>query len=360
MNARKITFRNVGIVKRSRVWLNSETGVEIIKGANFAEVGLYYVATPSQGRDNRSIFAAVKTFAEARTRATALVERFRAVIAKDHDEALADENARWNEQAGRAQTRGWMEAHGLLDVPGHELAAATIAARGADEVEAHDENMNRHIDGGPRCSRECKRAGRTVPGLTAERSGHLPTCPRKAYIHAGRYSQREWAAPLIALAYDEALVENLARFSKGGPKCSVRCEALPGSVMARGHDVDCPRRAYAAAGPFSLWRNAERLIGNAHEDALREDGERFPLHVDHGTGVKIIRTLGIHGMPVLRVMRPVRDGFKIAASRDVNDEAGAVTAAARVIAEQWEYIAGAQLAAIDEDARRTAQQLAAA
>lgn len=243
MNARKITFRNVGIVKRSRVWLNSETGVEIIKGANFAEVGLYYVTTPSQGRDNRSIFAAVKTFVEARTRATALVERFRAVIAKDHDEALE---------------------------------------------------------------------------------------------------------------------ENLKRFAAGGPRCSKRCGALPGEVIARGHDVDCPRRAYAAAGPFSIWWNAERLIGNAHEDALREDGERFPLHVDHGTGVKIVRTLGIHGMPVLRVMRPVRDGFRIAASRDVNDEAGAVTAAARVIAEQWEYIAGAQLAAIDEDARRTAQQLAAA
>lgn len=91
-----ITFPNIGIVKGSRVWRNRETGVEIVKGANFAEVGLYYICVPTapgahDGAQGRRMVAHRTSFAEAREIATRRAAHWRAVIARAntiaHDEA---------------------------------------------------------------------------------------------------------------------------------------------------------------------------------------------------------------------------------------------------------------------------------
>lgn len=61
MKQRKITFRNVGVEQGSRVWRNSETGVEIV-----CEMGGYTVVIPSDGGE-RVLFA--DTLAQAREHA---------------------------------------------------------------------------------------------------------------------------------------------------------------------------------------------------------------------------------------------------------------------------------------------------
>lgn len=85
--ARKLTFPNVGTIQGSRVWRNSETGVEIVKGRNFAEVGLYYVCVPKVGPDVRRVVAHRGTLAAARTLAVSYAEAWREVIADHYDEA---------------------------------------------------------------------------------------------------------------------------------------------------------------------------------------------------------------------------------------------------------------------------------
>jgi hypothetical protein len=98
VTTRKITFRNVGVEQGSRVWRNSETGVEIIKGKNFAEVGLYYVAQASLDKAGRDAVAATPTLAEARKLATALADVTRHRIAKSYTEALLEDSDREGER----------------------------------------------------------------------------------------------------------------------------------------------------------------------------------------------------------------------------------------------------------------------
>lgn len=86
--ARKLTFPNVGTIQGSRVWRNSETGVEIVKGKNFAEVGLYYVCAPKVGPDVRRVVSAFRTLSEARKGATGLAEAMRDLIGRDHLDAI--------------------------------------------------------------------------------------------------------------------------------------------------------------------------------------------------------------------------------------------------------------------------------
>ena len=105
--ARKITFSNVGIVKGSRVWRNHETGVEIIKGSNFAEVGLYYVCVPTapsarDGDQTRRMVGRSTTLKGARDTATWYAHHWRAVIAKAHTAACLEDSVREGERlAGR-------------------------------------------------------------------------------------------------------------------------------------------------------------------------------------------------------------------------------------------------------------------
>jgi hypothetical protein len=90
MAERKITFRNVGVVKGSRVWRNSETGVEIIKGKNFAEVGLYYVCIPvaaGTSADGRRVVGSQSSLAAARLCAKGYAYAGRAAIAEAYDAA---------------------------------------------------------------------------------------------------------------------------------------------------------------------------------------------------------------------------------------------------------------------------------
>src|SRR5690349_13823059 len=92
---RKITFRNAGVVKGSRVWLNTETGVEIIKGANFAEVGLYYVCEPTRDAMGRTMVSHHKTLSAARVAATAQAMHWRGwIIPNAYAEALRENRAR--------------------------------------------------------------------------------------------------------------------------------------------------------------------------------------------------------------------------------------------------------------------------
>jgi hypothetical protein len=104
MTERKITFRNTGLVKGSRVWRNSETGVEIIKGKNFAEVGLYYVCIPvaageRNGADGRRVVGSQSSLAAARLCAKGYAYAGRAAIAEAYTEALDEHSSRYWEQA---------------------------------------------------------------------------------------------------------------------------------------------------------------------------------------------------------------------------------------------------------------------
>jgi hypothetical protein len=90
--ARKITFANVGIEQGSRVWRNSETGVEIIKGKNFTANGLYYVCIPAAPKEmcgpvGRRIVGSQSSLAAARLCAKGYAYAGRAAIAEAYDAA---------------------------------------------------------------------------------------------------------------------------------------------------------------------------------------------------------------------------------------------------------------------------------
>lgn len=89
---RKITFTNVGIAQGSRVWRNSETGVEIIKGKHFGKVGLYYVCIPAQTKEGRVAHGAERTLAKARDLATVMVRIKRDGIAAAYAAACLEDS----------------------------------------------------------------------------------------------------------------------------------------------------------------------------------------------------------------------------------------------------------------------------
>lgn len=88
--ARAITFPYVGEIKGSKVWRNTETGVEIIKGANFAEVGLYYVAVPALSSDARTVVTTADALAKAREYAARAAGTMREEIAAAYGEAVME------------------------------------------------------------------------------------------------------------------------------------------------------------------------------------------------------------------------------------------------------------------------------
>jgi hypothetical protein len=92
--ARKITFPNVGIEQGSQVWRNSETGIEIIKGKNFAEVGLYYICLPDLSKDGRRMVDTASTLAQARVKARIRAEYRRDRIATDYTLACLEDSDR--------------------------------------------------------------------------------------------------------------------------------------------------------------------------------------------------------------------------------------------------------------------------
>lgn len=105
MNTRKITFRNVGIVQGSRVWRNSETGVEIIKGKNFAMNGLYFVAVPTLDSTGRYIGTTCTSLATARRMAAIHVEQWRIRIRRAHTEAFLEDSDRNGERLAADRER---------------------------------------------------------------------------------------------------------------------------------------------------------------------------------------------------------------------------------------------------------------
>jgi hypothetical protein len=91
--ARKITFPNVGVIQGSRVWRNSETGVEIIKGKNFKLNGFYYVAVPTRTAEGRMIVATRDSLKGARGAATYYVDwQMRTSIAQAYIEASLEDS----------------------------------------------------------------------------------------------------------------------------------------------------------------------------------------------------------------------------------------------------------------------------
>lgn len=98
---RKITFTNVGIVQGSRVWRNSETGVEIIKGKNFSMNGLYFVAVPTLDSRGRYIGTTCTSLATARRMAAIHAEQWRIRIRQAHKEALLEDSDRDGERLMR-------------------------------------------------------------------------------------------------------------------------------------------------------------------------------------------------------------------------------------------------------------------
>lgn len=117
MRDRKITFTNIGIVQGSRVWRNSETGVEIIKGKNFEEVGLYYVCIPviSPNGAGRRMVSHQTSLSRARSMATDYVWTMRHWIEEAYTAACLEDAYR---NRHRAQLRNWRWPHlgrGLLN-----------------------------------------------------------------------------------------------------------------------------------------------------------------------------------------------------------------------------------------------------
>jgi len=99
MRGRKITFRNIGIVQGSRVWQNSETGVEIIKGKNFAEVGLYYICAPTMDGSGRTVIATRTKHDISVAVARSYAVQFRAEIAQAYIEAVGTHSSDYWERA---------------------------------------------------------------------------------------------------------------------------------------------------------------------------------------------------------------------------------------------------------------------
>lgn len=87
---RKITFPYVGIIEGSRVWQNAETGVQIVKGKNFVEVGLYYVLAPTRYSNAPDLMVYVNTLTGARIAAYAVAEMVRAEIGDAYEQATAE------------------------------------------------------------------------------------------------------------------------------------------------------------------------------------------------------------------------------------------------------------------------------
>ena len=98
MSERKITFPGVGTEQGSRVWRNAETGVEIIRGKNFKEAGLYYVCVPTLDEAGRMVIGTATTLAQARVKARVRAEYRRDRIATDYTLALLEDSDRNGER----------------------------------------------------------------------------------------------------------------------------------------------------------------------------------------------------------------------------------------------------------------------
>lgn len=117
---RKITFQSIGDVKGSQVWRNRETGVEIIKGKNFREIGLYYICVPTQGEDARLVVGTATKLTEARMKAHRSADSVREKIAEAFVEASAvNENMSptvENAPATEIPTRVLEDATAVVDI----------------------------------------------------------------------------------------------------------------------------------------------------------------------------------------------------------------------------------------------------
>lgn len=141
--ARAITFPYVGEIKGSKVWRNTETGVEIIKGANFAEVGLYYVAVPALSSDARTVVTTADALAKAREYAARAAGTMREEIAAAYGEALVENGSRDDaavaERASFDQLYRWSQRHDLPSGRREHIGAAIAA----DHADALDEAARR-------------------------------------------------------------------------------------------------------------------------------------------------------------------------------------------------------------------------
>jgi hypothetical protein len=268
---RLITFPSIGIVKGSQAWRNSETGVEIIKGGNFYEVGLYYVCVPLLGGLGRNLVAYEDTFAAARSEAIRFAVSMRQVIAAAYDLAIAEDEQHGvifhDASTGVRVTWGREGAEGGLvyrvtcpsRLGTHYYASAPTEARALDYAaavnrlcrtrlddareQANAENIDRWIVGGPNCSQDCEATGPRAP--------HVLACPRGAYIAAGSRSQWNHATPFIEAALAEAAEMNA---------CAEQREQVRGWMDS--HDLfDVPGHQLAAA--------TLAAITTDHVDALR-------------------------------------------------------------------------------------------
>lgn len=89
--ARPITFPHTAAGE----WTNHETSIKIVRGANFREVGLYYVMVPVQSEAGWFIVTQYRTLNEARRFAKRYVEiTARPFLASEHNAALVEEAER--------------------------------------------------------------------------------------------------------------------------------------------------------------------------------------------------------------------------------------------------------------------------
>jgi hypothetical protein len=133
--SRKITFPSIGIEQGSRVWRNSETGVEIIKGKNFKEVGLYYVCVPTLDGAGRAVVGARTSLADARTDAMRVASSMREEIGEAYDAAVNEAiERREGSEAQMDQIAAWWRRHNIDGSTNY--AASILAAREIDHAEA--------------------------------------------------------------------------------------------------------------------------------------------------------------------------------------------------------------------------------
>jgi hypothetical protein len=141
--ARPVTFPYVGEIKGSKVWRNAETGVEIIKGANFAEVGLYYVVVPTLSSDARTVVTTAYHLNVVRGYAARVAGTMREEIATAHAEALVENGSRDDaavaERASFDQLYRWSQRHDLPSGRREHIDAAVAA----DHAEALAEDAAR-------------------------------------------------------------------------------------------------------------------------------------------------------------------------------------------------------------------------
>lgn len=139
MRNRKLTFTNVGVIKGSRVWRNQETGVEIIKGKNFAEVGLYYVCVPTRDAAGRIVVTTCTTLATARKMAAIRAEQWRIRIRQAHTDACLEDSDREGERLTReriAKARDDQRAGSVNPAADPAWVAARDAAGEMTDAEA--------------------------------------------------------------------------------------------------------------------------------------------------------------------------------------------------------------------------------